>query len=361
MQTPSWFSCRPINKVIGHWPGLTGTSDRTRIKKSVSTTTVVSNAPDRFHIEYHTGLVEETIMLAIEGHPREREFRRSRDRIYEITDHEKREKEFQEFHSQWFLRLDLGRPLTAALSEQSSLTQCARCCRLIAARSRQEEGADLHGTKGAGPEAKSDPRAVVVRLCAGSFLNPQSLLNRLRHEFMHVADMLAPWFGYQPQLPSSEAGPAYDNLLRERYRVLWDAWIDGRILRRGWTPEMPREKRLAEFAAAFPMPGEETEACFCFWFHFAFHTHAEMVRFALNPTSGEHAGLKSALGGRCPLCRFPSYEFLENSATLPFETLQEISREFPEWRPEQGLCRQCADLYEARHLSRLALATLPKG
>jgi hypothetical protein len=55
----------------------------------------------------------------------------------------------------------------------------------------------------------------------------------LRHELMHVADMLDPAFGYERSLPTSDDGPSADNIVRDRYRVLWDVTIDGRLARAG--------------------------------------------------------------------------------------------------------------------------------
>jgi hypothetical protein len=41
--------------------------------------------------------------------------------------------------------------------------------------------------------------------------------------------------------------------------------------------------------------------------------------------------------------------------------LTEIARDFPDWRPADGCCRQCADLYESRPLSLAGHAALPRA
>jgi hypothetical protein len=101
---------------------------------------------------------------------------------------------------------------------------------------------------------------IVVRLRPQSLLDPEGLRTLLRRELLHVADMLDPAFGYLKELPSVERDPAVVNLLRERYRVLWDATIDGRLCREGLLGTRARAVGLSEFARAFPMLKEGTEA-----------------------------------------------------------------------------------------------------
>ena len=76
-----------------------------------------------FHVEYDPRLVEETVLLRIRRDPEEKRFYRARDLIYELGDAEEREKRFQEFHAEWFLRLQLGQPVRESLTEQSGVLQ----------------------------------------------------------------------------------------------------------------------------------------------------------------------------------------------------------------------------------------------
>ena len=66
----------------------------------------------------------------------------------------------------------------------------------------------------------------------------------------------------------------------DRYRVLWDVFVDGRPARAGLAPAMVREERLAEFARAFPNMGDLTEAAFERFFGAARCTHADLAAFA---------------------------------------------------------------------------------
>jgi hypothetical protein len=173
----------------------------------------------------------------------------------------------------------------------------------------------------------------------------------------HIVDMLDPNFAYEPALPESAGGPTYDRLLTDRYRALWDTTIDGRLLRRGWAPAAVRERRLRDFARAFPMLGARTTEEFAHFFDTDSHTHSELVAFACNPGNNSS---KPGYGGRCPLCRFPTYAFEPTPEHLPAAVIARIIRDFPTWRPAHGLCPQCADLYHAQPLSIAAVQQLPK-
>lgn len=307
-------------------------------------------------VEYEPELVEEAVLAFLRGHPRERGFRRERDRLYETRDPDAREAAFRGFHATWFERLDLGQPILRALGEQPAIGAAAQGCRIGMARVRQEEGAELFvGREGAGGGA-ADRRWIVVRLRPETLTDPQVLLQFLRHEFFHIADMLDPRFGYEPQLPQPAAGPAHEQLLRDRYRVLWDAAIDGRLAGLGRAPDSVRAERLRDFVRTFPMLGARTEEAFARSFDGAACTHADLVAFATNPgavigsclpnpqppTPGPHPG------ERCPLCRFPTHAFEPDPASLPEDVVVLIRQDFPAWDPGHGLCRQCADLYRSR-------------
>ena len=314
----------------------------------------------RFSIEYDPRLVEDAVLLRLEGHSEEQEFRGARNRIYEVVNEEEREERFRESHARWFVRLQLGRPIAEALQEQPPLLRQARRCCVLPASSQYEEGADLHDWRGAVAQEGPLPTVILIRLKPSRLLDPVSLQPWLRHELAHVADMLDPAFEYERQLPSPAAGPALANLLRDRYRVLWDTWIDGRLVRRGWLPETVRDQRFAEFMAAFPMIGPQAAERFQQLFDSVSQTHHALMAFARNP-GGETSPLDEARPHAriCPLCRFPTFHLLDGAADPTAITQQEIVADFPDWQPSDGLCEQCAELYRTRSQSRSAEAALP--
>jgi hypothetical protein len=296
-------------------------------------------------VHYDPGLIEEVVFLAVSRRPEAKRFHRERSPIYGITDAEEREQAFQNFHRAWFFRLGLSEQVEKTLAEQPLLSANVKSC-LVARAPGREEGAELF----VNPDQRlneKERRTISIFLRPESFLSPLALQALLRHELLHIADMLDPSFGYEPVLPAAGAGPTHDRLQKERYRVLWDATIDGRMARRGWAPGSLRAERLSEFRRAFPMLREESGDLFSRFFDREAHTHAELVAFVLDPKSFDGALRSPQPGGRCPLCGFPTYVFEHKPEELPAEALARITQDFPQWHPSDGLCTQCADLYRA--------------
>ena len=225
------------------------------------------------------------------------------------------------------------------LAERPKLLLRTRGCRILRAVSRQEEMADVRAEVGAAAEAAP---TIVVRLRPQSLLDQEALRTLLRRELLHVGDMLDPAFGYIRALPGVEEDPAMVNLLRERYRVLWDASIDGRLCREGLLGVRARAARLSEFARAFPMLSDSAETAFAPWFDGPRPTHAAVVGFIYEPL-----GPGTADEGRCPLCRLPTPALERGPEGLDREVLRAIQHDYPAWRPEHGRCARCAEVYEA--------------
>ncbi|MBI3494346.1 MAG: hypothetical protein HY047_21575 [Acidobacteria bacterium] len=289
-------------------------------------------------------LMEEAVLLAERRTDRDvaRAFRRERDRIYDVRDPESRDAQFRALNLRWFARFGLQARVEAAVNEHAGFT--GRLCggRIVRAIARAEEGADLID-----PASRAHVRAgplLVLRLRPESLLDQDTLQAFLRHELMHVADMLDPAFGYERTLPPSDGGPSADNMLRDRYRVVWDATIDGRLARAGFGSAATRDTRLHEFTAAFAMLGEDGPSAFEIWWDADRPTHGAMVAFATFATGPAHAG-----AGRCPVCRFPAASLDDRVSRIVPPVVAAIREENPSWRIEQGLCSQCLDLYEARY------------
>jgi hypothetical protein len=245
--------------------------------------------------------------------------------------------------------LDLGRPVTQALADEERIGRAVGTALLRRARRGLEEGVELLVKAG-----DRNGRVLRILLQPGSFLAPELLLAYLRMEFLHVTDMLDPRFGYVPSLPES-AAETPTKLILDRYSVLWNASVAGRLERRGHSAPGARARSWNEFQRAFPMLGEQATAdAFARFYAGECPTHLELMAFARNPRevlAGPFAagrGEESGQGGRCALCRFPTYALLPHPDALPERLLAAIARDFPAWEPAQGVCAQCADLYAAR-------------
>lgn len=289
------------------------------------------------------GLVEEAVLLATRSSADLKDFHAERDVLYQLPQAE-RERPFTELHFGWFQRLGLERPIRLALAELPIIGRsCARgvVSRALTAR---DEGADLL----VNPELPGPGgRTVLIRLRACVMCEPDALLAMLRRELLHVADMVDPEFGYEPAVKAADYGPAYAQLVRERYRVLWDVTVVGRLMRRGVLAREAKADAYSGFVGAFPMLETAADGAFARFFHGDDVTHAEMMSFAAAPRApGGDATL--APGLPCPLCEQPTFSPEPEPERMPPEVIASIVGDFPAWEARRGLCRQCADLYRAR-------------
>jgi hypothetical protein len=175
--------------------------------------------------------------------------------------------------------------------------------------------------------------------------------------------MVNPAFGYSPQLHLPGQNAAQQRLTRERYRLLWDITIDGRLavaadVRRR-TDSQPHDAPPPPVGSYLPGSHEYHSAAFDRAFGFWPESRRDEVFDALwnNPTprhddllaiAADPRDIKSALeptpGAPCPLCGFATFDWAEIH-TLSEPTLTAIRREFPQWTPEEGACGRCVAIY----------------
>lgn len=299
-------------------------------------------------IEFQPQLLEDAVLRAIIHHPEERDFWWERDRLYENNESEDREKAFQHLHEKWLQRLGLANPLRQVLALWPILTEATNRCLLIKARSKKNLGAELYFTPTASGASVRERRTIVVQLTPELLAQSETFVEFLRHEFLHIVDMLDPHFGYEPNFPKTAAGPAYDHFLQGRYSVLWDMTIDGRLQRQGWLSPAAREQHFSLFKRAFQGSEEKLSEAFSFFFDHNSHTHRELMEFAQHPEKwlgGERATV--SFKGRCALCHFPTFQLI-NPSELPADLAGKIQEHFSGWNGAEPICQQCVDLYEAR-------------
>lgn len=296
-------------------------------------------------VEFHPALMEEAVWSKMRRHhPAGKEFDRERAAIYGETDPELRQAAFGRFFASWFRKLELDAPLRTALAESGEMLRTVDRCLVGTGHNSSPGGAELFvaGT------AKS---TIVISILPELLCDVDAALRFLRRELTHVADMLDPEFHYEPRLPRQLAGPAHDRALQDRYRVLWNCSIDGRLTRQGRLPEEAREKRLVEFRHYFACLGEPLDACFERMFAGPRPAHTDLVALARNPEVGFGLRVEPPPSShRCPLCGFPTFDFEPAPETMADNVLGAIRSDFPDWKPDRRLCRQCADLYRSRGL-----------
>ncbi|MBM2806568.1 MAG: hypothetical protein HW419_4461 [Deltaproteobacteria bacterium] len=308
---------------------------------------------------YGPRLVEEAVFHAQRDSQVSAEIQERRNHIYEIADIDERDRRFNELNRACFDRLGLGTVIEQTLQEQPLIGAHIERCFVVGATQAKEEGTELFV---ASDDVKNGHGRRTLRL----LIRPESLLNEeelrtfLRHEWFHISDMLDPVFAYEPTLPTAEGGPTYDTLITNRYRVLWDVTIAGRMVQRGWCAATVGDQELNDFRHAFPMLDGECEELFKRFFDAAEPRHKELAGFAFDPRAAMDTLSNQAVAGtHCSLCRFPTHAFESAPANLGGEVLAAIKADFPDWTPIKGLCVQCADLYRGRQLSMAALKLLP--
>ncbi|MGQ0613393.1 MAG: hypothetical protein ACT4PV_06620 [Planctomycetaceae bacterium] len=225
--------------------------------------------------------------------------------------------------------LTLFRAWGAAAPFEELLPLAEGSSRMLVARPRSpsDEGAELL----VGAE-----RTVLVRVAPERLLEPAALRRFLRHEMRHVSDMLDPAFGYHPDLGVKGRTKAQENLVRDRYRTLWNLAIDAVE-----EPPVPSEVRRRQLARAFsalePDSLRQLTSAFA---DPARRRHEELASAARNPWAwlGVPRRHGPAAGEPCPLCGFPTH------AWSPAPPTDAIQSHYPDWSPAEGVCVQCADM-----------------
>lgn len=300
---------------------------------------------DPVELEYESEFLERAVFLCT----RRREpavpvaqvtrFHWERERAYQVLDPEERERRFFEIHLAWFREWGLEWAWRRFWAEHWDLE--TRLQRLLLCRPRPglDPGADLY----VDAEGKA---SLVLALSPEMLVSGRGLEAFLRHEFLHVRDMLAPDFGYEPGLTVAGLPPGFERLVRERYRLLWDVSIDGRLAAAGYPGLASRTDHAAALARGFPFWSEQRreEILQRLWSGVS-PRHADLLGWAADPREVRRQSAPVP-GAPCPLCGFPTFDWAPEVQIRAVEAA--VRREFPWWRPEAGLCGRCGEVYGVR-------------
>lgn len=300
----------------------------------------ITSSAHSVRVEYHPDLVEQAVLVAIETRPLEarRRFREKRNRLYEIDDRDERQQGFESLHGQWFVELGLAQPLQQALREQPSITGRVSRVLVVPVTGHKEEFADL-----AKPPGSQQAPRLLIRLRISTLVDKASLLLWLRRELLHVADLLDPEFGYTGTFGTQGHERALEKLHQQRYRVLWETSVQGRLVASGWSKTDTEETAQKRFRRVFGSPGAICDELFDRFFRGSRPSHSELVEMAINP--GVENGRRRV--DSCSVCRMPTAQLHPTPELLGDAIVREIRSDFPQWTPRDGLCLQCADLYSA--------------
>jgi hypothetical protein len=302
-------------------------------------------------------LAEGVVSLCARGGRKEispadiRRFHREREEVYATADPDERQRAFARLHLRWFQLWEFEQWLARLVAGFPLLESGLAALGIRKAAARNEEEAELY--------VNSDHhRHGVVALRPERFLDPEALISLMHHELTHLSDMLDPEFGYSPELSGEKAVSSFLLAPRERYRLLWDITIDGRLHRSGRLAPAGREQRREAFFNAFQfLDSSEREHTFASLWTDPAPRHSRLAELSVNPRGLQHQ-TGSMPGALCPLCGFPNFSWA-GPGSLPENALARIHFEFPAWFPEEGICRRCAEVYTCS--LPLSATAIPNG
>jgi hypothetical protein len=303
-------------------------------------------ARDLMQIQYDDDFVEGAVFVCVNNREHSpsplqvRRFHREREKCYGILDPDQRNTAFFNLHLEWFREWNLERAVLAPLDEFQLLRPTLNTLVFRKALVKNDEGAELY----VNPE---NGRAGVVALRAERFNQLDDLARFLRHEFTHLHDMVNPVFNYAPQFHLAGRNPSQQRLIRERYRLLWDITIDGRLTTSSQSTLGTREQHRSAFDRAFGFwsDAKRDDVFLALWENPQPH-HDALLAIASDPRNIQSSN-KPSPGAPCPLCGFATFAWAETSA-FSDATAAAIKAEFPHWTPADGACQRCVAIYRLR-------------
>jgi hypothetical protein len=304
-------------------------------------------------IEYDPQLVEQAVFLAARAGPPhlEGDLHAATDPLYTMPPGRDREAGFRRVYAAWFSRLKLDAILVSLLAERPLIAEHVSRCIVRQAPRRKAESAELFVRPSDAGTVPTD-RTLIIQLCPPSLLDTDRLAAYLRRELFHISDMLDARFGYE--LESVSGLPARQNLVRDRYRVLWDIYVEGRLNREGRSADQRSTGLPAMFARAFNRPAAEgCRSTFDRILQAVELTHSQLLNWAMHPqslfpgTAERRLTTQPGPGEACPLCGFPTHDWFEFSGNGSGSLANSLQSHYPDWGPQDGACRLCAE----RHLS----------
>jgi len=315
----------------------------------------VTGAKTAVPLWFEPGLAEEAVFQVlhagqVDGRLAAR-IRRRRSRIYNLPQGDERDTAFVTASLEAFRGLALERVFQETLDELPKLSALAEL-KVMKARSRPDEHAELLVREEGGNGGGVPLRRGVVWVLVSRFLEPETTRHFLRRELFHLSDMLDERFAYRADAIPRDQPPALQSLFRDRYRFLWELTVVGRLERSGRLPAGSLETLR--------------NACDRVFASLEAHDRSELFQRVADDDQPEHerltalAGLAShegprsqppahsRRGGVCPVCGFPTSDWVDSPESIPLPVRNAVLRSVPHWEPAWGICRRCHELYESR-------------
>ncbi|MFQ5686220.1 MAG: hypothetical protein ACE5GV_06115 [Candidatus Scalindua sp.] len=281
------------------------------------------------------------------------EYHEKRDAIYDMEE-ERRPRKFRELDNDLFNRLGCDVYIKEVFDEYTDIKEKIESVHVRRATTKQNEGSNV----------VDEGRKVIIRLYPEIFIEGSNEIRRvIRHELMHVSDMMDEKFDYNVNEEFSNS-PMEERIMRDRYRLFWDISVDGRLTNKGLETPVSREERKREFDSFFSkIPEGSRDMIFSkMWDAEEPMTHNRMVELSkdTNKVLALAAGSRSAdelieetkklgplPGTTCTLCGFPSFDWVEEAARDE-DIVKILKEDFPDWKLQDGVCSRCAEYYKVK-------------
>jgi hypothetical protein len=299
----------------------------------------------RSGIVFDPSFIEEAVFLLMTDRKEDdgllRGFHREREVLYRDVPDEGREVAFQKFYAGYFKELGAQSSFEQLVAEVPSLGEAGVLVFVKRAWSKKQEDTELYVRDGS--------RILYVALMALRVKEPGFMTNHLRHELLRASDMLDPCFQYDPGIELAGKNEMENNLIRGRFRLLWDMFIAARIRNKGHPAVRSVEAHKREFERVFFYFEEKRRA-------YILSTLAacrEIRHSDLLGWAQDARGIRSLGEGglRCPLCDFTSYDPVSDWPQGTSVVVDEIMKDHPQWSQASGICPQCFELYRCRAVS----------
>lgn len=294
-------------------------------------------------------LIERAVQLELQRQADlENRYHRKADFIYEEYDGSERQQEFEKLDWSFFRRLGIPERLDREVQKFPIITEHVDNIVVTMAIQKSQETADLL--------TNDKVEQMMISICPETLLDWNVGRRYLLHELMHVADMLDPSFQYERRRLGTS--PSDEEIVRQRFAILWRIYVDGRLDQQGETPLLHLGEYEREFNRLFRrVPVDHRKKILEELWSGNSWTYRKLIALAGDSSyvSGLAGGTSEvvadwaaglALANSCPICHCRMYEAVRLDEKSDFNRIHRIQKEFPEWSPDQGICSRCLEYSE---------------
>ncbi len=201
------------------------------------------------NIQFDPFFVEEAVFLYAKADVREKEalirdFHREREELYNRNSTvEERNQFFKNFYENYFEKTGLKERFEKNILEFPLLLRSDVLIFVKRVWTKKDEEVELFNQDG--------QKTIYVGLQVIRVLDQTFLETFLRRELMHISDILDPAFEYNPQASLGGKNELEDNLIRDRFRVLWDMDIHERLSKKEFLLKKNTHQDLLQLACSF--------------------------------------------------------------------------------------------------------------